>query len=127
MIERRGNESRLENWARWAKSGDHGPRGAACMTGAICEAMYKAAHGVPSVPGGDYVIRSIDTNDAVLIGRAMVRLTLAQRPLLGLYYVDSQRAGYIAALLRFHPQDFDRRMTEAQNAVACVVGATATC
>lgn len=127
MIERRGIESRLENWARWAKSGDHGPRGAACMTGAICDAMYKAAHGVPTVPGGEYVIRSIDTNDAVLIGRAMVRITLDQRRLLGLHYVDSQRAGYIAALLRFHPQDFDRRMAEAQDAVARVVAATVSC
>lgn len=97
------------------------------MTGAICDAMYKAKHGVPSALAGDYVIRSIDTNDAVIIGRAMVRLTLDQRRLLGLHYVDSQRAGYIAALLRFHPQDFDRKMAEAQNAVACVVGATVTC
>lgn len=127
MTGRRGIESRLENWARWAKSGETGPRAAACMTGAICDAMYKAKHGVVSVPGGDYVIRSIDTNDAVLIGRAMVKLTLDQRRLLGLHYVDSQRAGYIAALLRFHPQDFDQRMAEAQKAVARVVGATEPC
>lgn len=126
MTERRGIESRLENWGRWAKSSD-GPRAAACMTGAICDAMQRAKHGTPSAHPGDYQTRSIDTHDAVLIGRAMVRLTLDQRRLLGLHYVDSQRAGYIAALLRFHPHDFDRRMVDAQSAVARVVGATEPC
>ena len=119
--ERRGIESRLENWARWANSGDRGPRAAACMTGAICDAMEKAKNGGISVPGGDYVIRSIDTNDAVLIGRAMVRITLGQRRLLGMHYVDGQRAGYTAALLRFPPLEYDRRMADAQGAVERVI------
>ena len=127
MTERRGIESRLENWARWATSGEQGPRGAACMTGAICAAMEKAKNGGIAVAGGDYVIRSIDTNDAVIIGRAMVRITLDQRRLLGLHYVDSQRSGYIAALLRFPPLEYDRRLADAQSAVARVVAATVAC
>lgn len=88
--------------------------------------MYKAKHGTPSGPS-EYVIRSIDTNDAVLIGRAMVKLTLDQRRLLGLHYVDNQRSGYIAAMLRFPPLEYDRRMADAQSAVARVVGATSPC
>lgn len=102
---------RLENWARWATSGE-GPTAAACMTGAICETLRKAAEGI--MPGQGADLRSIDTNDALLIGRSMVRLSLDQRKLLGLYYVDGSRKGYIAALMRFPPSMFDSRLLQAQ-------------
>lgn len=107
-------EPRLENWARWATSGE-GPTAAACMTGAICETLRKAAQGITSTV--DPTGRGIDTHDAVLIGRAMVRIGLDHRRLLGLFYVDRERKGYIAALMRFPPLEFDRRMIEAQEAI----------
>lgn len=106
--------ARLENWAMWANSSDS-PRGAACMTGAICETLRRAAEGDAPSSGAAY--RSIDTNDAVLVGRAMVRLTLNERRLLGLHYVDGQRRGFIAALLRFPPLEFDKKMAEAHAAI----------
>src|SRR5205814_8576178 len=103
--------ARLENWGRWAKSGD-GPVAAACMTGAICETMRKAVEGVAPSQNGD--MRSIDTNDAVLIGRSMVRLPLEQRKLPGLHYVDGARKGYIAALMRLKTDTLDARLLRAQ-------------
>ena len=106
--------ARLENWAMWATSSD-GPRGAACMTDAICETLRRAKEGPAHSSGLAY--RSIDTNDAVLIGRAMVRLTLNHRRILGLHYVDGQRRGFIAALLRFPPLEFDKRFAEAHAAI----------
>ncbi|MCA1857436.1 hypothetical protein LE190_16100 [Massilia oculi] len=114
--ERRGIESRLENWGRWANASD-GPRVAACMTGVICDAMQKAKQGAPLPKTGDYIMRSIDSADAVLISRAMVRITLGHRRMLGLHYVDGKTDRYIAAFLRFQPAEFDRRMLEAQAAV----------
>jgi hypothetical protein len=103
--------ARLENWARWAKGGE-GPVAAACMTGAICETMRKAVEG--TLPSQCTDARGIDTNDAAFIGRAMVRLPLEQRKLLGLYYVDGSRKGYIAALMRFKTETFDARLLRAQ-------------
>jgi hypothetical protein len=109
---------RLENWGRWAKSAD-GPFAAACMTGAICESLRRAAEG--SAPSADAGVRFIDSSDAMLIGRAMVKVAFDERRLLGLLYVDAARKGYIAALLRFHPQDFDKRLAEAQDALQAVL------
>ena len=110
--------SRLDNWGRWAKSAE-GPFAAACMAGAICESLRRAAEG--SARNMDAGARSIDSSDAVLIGRAMVEVTLDQRKLLGLLYVDGARKGYIAALLRFHPHEFDKRLTEAQDALVAAL------
>lgn len=104
--------ARLENWAKWAKSGE-GPTAAACMTGAICETLRKAVEGIRPSESAD--MRSIDSNDAVLIGRAMVRLTLDQRRLLGLYYVDGERKGFIAAMMRFPVGRFDHKLVQAQD------------
>lgn len=86
------------------------------MTGAICESLRRAELGTASItiPGE----RAIDTADAVLVGRAMVRLSLDQRRILGLLYVDGARKPYIAALVRFHPDDFDKRLAAAQEALA---------
>lgn len=105
---------RLENWGRWAKSSE-GPVAAACMTGAICESLRRAELGTAStVMLGE---RAIDTADAVLVGRAMVRLNLDQRRILGLLYVEGQRKGFIAAMVRFHPDDFDQHLASAQDAL----------
>ncbi len=116
--ERRSIESRLENWSRWATAGD-GARAAACMTGAICEAMRKAKDGCASAT--EYGVRAINTDDAVLVARAMVRVTFSHRRLLGLHYVDRQRRGFIAALLRFPPALFEGKLGEAQAAVEAVL------
>lgn len=106
--------ARLENWGRWAKSSE-GPVAAACMTGAICESLRRAQLGTESIHvEGE---RAIDTADAVLVGRSMVKLILDQRRILGLLYVDGQRKGFIAALLRFHPDDFDTHLSTAQDAL----------
>jgi len=110
--------ARLENWAKWAKGGE-GPKAAACMTGAICETLRKAVEGILANQNAD--MRSIDTNDAVLIGRSMVRLPLEQRKLIGLYYVDGARKGYIAALMRFKTETFDARLLRAQEDLAEVI------
>lgn len=107
-------EDRLLNWARWCTSSD-GRVAAACITGAICESLRKASLGV--LPGGMGGHLSIDTGDAVEIGRGMVRLDLNQRRILGLHYVDGQRSGYIAALLRFPRDDFEKCMQVAQDAL----------
>lgn len=109
---------RLQNWADWATSGDGGYR-AASMTAAICDAMQKAHQGV--LHGGEMIIRSIDTNDAVLVGRAMVKLTLDDRRIIGLHYIDGARSAYIAALLRFPAREFEQRMADAQRAVEAVL------
>lgn len=116
--ERRSIESRLENWSRWATAGD-GARAAACMTGAICEAMRKAQHGTATPT--EYGVRSINTDDAVLVARAMVKVTFTNRRMLGLVYVDGQRRGYIAALLRFAHHEFDAKLAEAQADIAAVL------
>lgn len=113
-------EDRLLNWARWCTSSDGGVA-AACITGAICESLRKASLGV--LPGGCGGHQSIDTADAVEIGRGMVRLDLNQRRLLGLHYVDQARSGYIAALLRFPRADFEKRMQAAQDALEAVLAA----
>ena len=116
--DRSGIIQRCENWGRWAKSSE-GPVAAACMTGAICESLRRAELGTAStmIPGE----RAIDTADAVLVGRAMVRLSLDQRRILGLLYVDGQRKGFIAALVRFHPDDFDQRLAAAQDALSAAL------
>lgn len=109
---------RLENWGRWAKSSE-GPVAAACMTAAICESMRRAELGTASTATlGE---RGIDTADAVLVGRAMVKVTLDQRRILGLLYVDGARKPYIAALVRFHPDDFDQRLAAAQDALSAAL------
>jgi DNA-directed RNA polymerase specialized sigma24 family protein len=116
--DRSGITQRCENWGRWAKSSE-GPVAAACMTGAICESLRRAELGTaPTVMLGE---RAIDTADAVLVGRAMVRLSLDQRRILGLLYVDGQRKGFIAALVRFHPDDFDQRLAAAQDALSAAL------
>lgn len=111
-------DSRLQNWAAWATSSD-GHRRAACITGAICDAMERAngAGAAVSEQG-----RSIDSGDAYLVGRAMIKLTLDQRRLLGLHYVDGKRPGFIAAFLRFPPALFERKLGEAQAAVEVALG-----
>lgn len=106
--------SRLENWARWCTSSESGIA-AACMTGAICEALRKAQAGV--LHGGSNIGPSIDTADAALVGRGMVRIDLNHRRLLGLHYVDGERIPYIAARLQFPRQDFEKRMAAAQDAL----------
>lgn len=117
-VDRSAIEARLLNWGRWAKSSD-GPAGAACMTGAICESMRKAAGGGAASTGEPGA--TIDANDAVLVGRAMIKVTFDQRRLLGLLYVDEQRKGFIAALLRILPQEFDRYLADAQDAIDAAI------
>lgn len=109
---------RLENWGRWAKSSE-GPVAAASMTGAICESLRRAELGTASiaVPGE----RAIDSADAVLVGRGMVKLTLDHRRILGLLYVDGARKPYIAAFVRVHPDDFEQHLTAAQDALSAAL------
>lgn len=102
---------RLENWARWVS--DDGPRPGMCMVGRLVHRKEREEQPVATVCER----RRTDEVDAVLIGRAMVRITIDQRRLLGLHYVDEQRDGFIAALLRFPAPEFDRRMAIAQHAV----------
>lgn len=110
--------SRLENWARWCTSSDGGTA-AACMTGAICESMRRAQAGVLS--GGSVISTTINSADAILVGRAMIRIDFNHRRLLGLFYVDQERSSFIAALLRFQSREFDRRMVEAKAALEAVL------
>jgi hypothetical protein len=113
-VDRSAISQRLENWGRWAKSSE-GSTGAACMTGAICDSLRKAAGaGEPTTSGSGPAINS---DDAVMVGRAMVKITLDQRRLLGLLYVEDQRKAFIAALLRIQPLDFDRHLAAAQDAI----------
>jgi len=113
-VDRSAIEERLLNWGRWAKSAD-GPFAAACMTGAICDTMRKAAGLVEYSLNNSS--QAIDTNDAALVGRAMVRIDFDQRRLLGLLYVEQERKGLIAAMLRIPPLEFDRHLVEAQDAI----------
>lgn len=85
------------------------------MTGAICESMLRAAGG--GAPVASAASPAIDANDAVLVGRAMVKIAFDQRRLLGLLYVDEQRRGFIGALLRIPPREFDKYLAEAQDAI----------
>lgn len=121
MTERRSIESRLENWGRWAVAGDERTRAAACMTGAICEAMRKAHEGVLPATAGEYGQRAINSDDAVLVQRAVIRIAFTHRQLLGLHYVDGERKGWIAARLRFPLADYDRMMDAARADIAAVL------
>jgi len=117
-VDRSAIAERLENWGRWCRSSE-GSTAAACMTGAICESMLRwAGGGEPRAAGVGPVI---DSNDAALLGRAMVKLTLDHRRLLGLLYVDEKRKQFIGALLRIPPSDFDKQLCEAQDAIAAVL------
>jgi len=64
---------------------------------------------------------AIDSNDAALVGRAMVKVTFDQRRLLGLLYVDEERKGLIAAMLRIPPLEFDRHLAAAHDAIGIAV------
>lgn len=116
MTGQRDIKARMENWAEWCLGAPS--RGPACMTGAICESMRKAVEG-SQWDGVER--RHVDEADAVLIGRAMVRLHMDYRRLLGLHYIEKQRPGFISALLRFHPQEYEGRLTAAQQAIENVV------
>lgn len=117
-MDRSAIAERLENWGRWCRSSD-GAMAAASMTGAICESMLRWAGG--GEPRTARTGPAIDSNDAALLGRAMVRLTLDQRRLLGLLYVDEKRKGFIAALLRILPREFDRHLAAAQDAISIAI------
>jgi len=112
---------RLENWSRWCRSSD-GAMAAASMTGAICESMLRWAGG--GEPRAASAGPAIDSNDAALVGRAMVRITLDQRQLLGRLYVDEARKGLIAAMLRIPPLEFDKHLAAAQDAIEAVLSAS---
>jgi hypothetical protein len=119
LTERRDIGWRLENWAAWCLGSEGGGSRNTCMTGVIHD-MGRQANGI-DVPPPIIAGRRIDSNDAYLVGRAMIRVTFDQRRLLGLHYVDAQRKGYIAALLRFPPALFERKLGEAQAAVEAVL------
>lgn len=112
MTEPRYIGDRLTNWAEWCLGSER--RNHACMTGAICENLRKAAEG-SQWDGVER--RHVDEADAVLIGRSIVRLHLDYRRLLGLHYIEKARPGYISALLRFHPKEYEGRLAAAQAAI----------
>lgn len=112
MTEPRDIGDRLTNWAEWCLGVTS--RGPACMTGAICEKLRKEAEG-SQWDGVER--RHVDEADAVLIGRAIVRIHMDFRRLLGLHYIDKARPGYIAAMLRFHPREYEGRLAAAQKAI----------
>lgn len=112
MTERRDIGDRLNNWAEWCLGVTS--RGPACMTGAICESMRKAVEG-SQWDGVER--RHVDEADAVLIGRSIVRIHIDFRRLLGLHYIEKARPGYIAAILRFHPGEYEGRLAAAQRAI----------
>lgn len=117
-VDRSEISARLENFGRWARSSDGGA-GAACMTGAICESMLRAAGG--GEPRASGAGPAIDSNDAALVGRAMVKLDFDHRRLLGRLYVDELRKGLIAAMLRIPPLEFDKHLGLAQDAIASIL------
>jgi DNA-directed RNA polymerase specialized sigma24 family protein len=79
------------------------------------------------LPGGytdEPVQTVIDSADALLVGRAMVKLTLSQRRLVGLHYVDGKSNGYIAAFLKFPTREFDHRMRRVQAELEAILAKT---
>jgi hypothetical protein len=110
--ERRNIESRLENWAKWIE--DDSQRPGMCSLGRHLDRMEKAEKG-SAVGSGER--RKVDEVDGLLVARAMIRITFDQRRLLGLKFVDDKREPFIAALLRFHPRDFDSKFFEACTAI----------
>jgi len=117
LVDRSDITARLENWGRWARSA--GGSGAASMTGSICDSMRNAA-GQRATREGDRG-PSINANDAASIGRAMTRLTLNQRRLLGLLYIDEHRPGFVAARLGIRLAEFERQQMEAMDAVDVIL------
>jgi hypothetical protein len=109
---------RLENWARWATQlGRSG--GADCMTGAICEALRKAALG--DVWSGHDIAPDVQDRDAVAIERGMRFLPDDQRILLWWCYIKQQHPGYVARRMSFQVKEFVERFRAAQEAIEDIV------
>lgn len=117
MTERRDIGVRLENWARWCTA--RGSRGAACMTGAICESMRRSALG--DVWSGHQVGTGIDAKDAARIQLAMPRLSIAHRVLLNWCYIEQARPEIVARKCSFPVREFVSRFREAQAAIESLV------
>lgn len=115
MTERKDIGWRLENWARWATA--RGPRGADCMTGAICESLRRSALG--NVWSGHQVGTGIDARDASRIQLAMLRLPSAQRLLLNWCYIEQARPEVVARKCSFPVREFVERFRTAQAAIEC--------
>lgn len=116
MTERKDIGLRLENWARWCKA--RGAKGAACMTGAICESLRKAALG--NVWSGTQVWESTDEPDAMAIHRALVRITYDQRNLLNWCYIEQARPEVVCRVCKIPIKpisEFISRFRAAQEAI----------
>jgi len=114
LTERRDIGWRLENWARWATA--RVPRGADCMTGAICESLRRSALG--DVWSGHQVGDGrIDPKDAARIQLAMPRIPFAQRLLLNWCYIEQARPEIVARKCSFPVREFKERFYAAQAAI----------
>ncbi|TWI69043.1 hypothetical protein IP91_00108 [Pseudoduganella lurida] len=119
MTERRDIGSRLENWSRWALTRERRP--AASQTGAICDAMRRAAEGSAS---STLERRTIDEDDAWLLERAMPKLETKHRLMLWWCYIR-QAPPEVVCRKTGIPQrpatEFVSAFRQAQAAVECFV------
>lgn len=112
MTEPKDIGERLTNWGDWCNGSTSRP--GLSQTGAICDQLRRAAVGIE---WDGVERRHVDEADAVLIGRAIVRVHMDYRRLLGLHYVDRVRPGLIAAMLRFSVREYEGRLSAAQAAI----------
>lgn len=119
MTETRDIVTRLENWSRWTTAAT-GSRVAASNTGAICEALRRAAEGDQD---NSQERRKIDDNDALLIERNLWKLRGTQRTMLRMHYVNGWRWPVILRMIG-HPVSklrFESLLANAQEAIEHVL------
>lgn len=113
MTEKKDIGWRLENWARWCTAA--GPRGADCMTGAICESMRRYAMGEEY--SGQAVVDGVDSKDATRVQLAMPKIEFKQRLLLNWCYIEQARPEVVARKCSFPVREFVSRFRAAQGAI----------
>jgi hypothetical protein len=109
---------RLENWARWCFSMSGGG-GADSMTGAICEALRRAALG--NVWSGHEVREETNDQDAIAIEQGMRLLPVAQRLLLYWCYIEQARPEVVCRKVSIPKAEFVERFRAAQEAIEDIV------
>jgi hypothetical protein len=102
----------------WATS-QNGRMPAACMTGAICESLRKAALG--DVWSGHDIGPEVVDHDAIQIEGGMRYLPADQRLLLWWCYIKQQHPGYVARKMSFPVKEFVERFRAAQEAIEDIV------
>ncbi len=121
--EKRGLESRMQNWVRWCTTWGGYPRGGDEDSAArACRMAYEAQFGpAPSSGGGER--REIDEQDAIRVERSLWQLPNLQRDLVRLHYVRGRAWFQICHIvgMRARRQLFDKTLTDALFKIATIL------